>query len=178
MFFFDGESVTWKNIKEDLLIECRGPATAASPWFKYLPFEITNGEIIRFESELKIDSVHRSVKVVQTNDQKFICGATYSWEDVNNIPTLEGVHELTQQVNKFITVPYKITSHQAALRPATKDRRPYLGRHPEIHQLAIFNGFGSKGVMMGPLLAQQLASHLLHHTPLDHEVDISRIPFL
>lgn len=173
---FDGDHVQWNNITADFFIDCRGAESAKGNWFSYLPFTPTKGEVFRFKSSLTgIDSIHKTVKIVHTDNDNFICGATYSWEDINSHPTLEGIYELTQHVNKVLQVPYKIYSHHAAVRPSTKDRRPFAGRHPVIKQLAILNGLGSKGVMMAPLLAQQLMEHLLNDKPILNEADVRRL---
>ncbi|MEL7021711.1 MAG: hypothetical protein AAGK47_08885, partial [Bacteroidota bacterium] len=59
-------------------------------------------------------------------------------------------------------------------RPTVKDRRPFLGKHPDFSRLAIFNGLGTKGASLGPYFAQQMTNHLLQQTALEPDVDITR----
>ena len=60
------------------------------------------------------------------------------------------------------------------IRPATKDRRPFVGFHPEYQKVVIFNGLGAKGVTLAPYFSGQLADALVHGTDIDHEVNIGR----
>ena len=75
----------------------------------------------------------------------------------------------------MIKVPYDITDHKAGVRPATKDRRPYLGVHPQQQNVFIFNGWGSKGVLLIPYFAEKFCDFLVDKVPLDIDVDIHRI---
>ena len=92
-----------------------------------------------------------------------------SWE-----PSKNAVKELTKAFEERFNVPYKIVEHASGLRPAASDRRPYLGVHPRIPKHFIFNGFGSKGVLLAPFFADQLTKHILKGAPLNQEVDIKR----
>ena len=71
-------------------------------------------------------------------------------------------------------LPFEIIDHQAGIRPTVKDRRPLLGVHPAHHQLAIFNGMGTKGVMLAPYFANHLVNHLENDDKLLPEIDIVR----
>jgi glycine/D-amino acid oxidase-like deaminating enzyme len=65
---------------------------------------------------------------------------------------------------------------EVGVRPATRDRQPFLGVHPQHQHLAIFNGFGAKGSLMIPWFSQQMCHYLLHHQVLSDEADIRRFP--
>ena len=64
--------------------------------------------------------------------------------------------------------------HTAGIRPTVNDRRPLIGLHPEHRSLGVFNGLGTKGVMLAPFFAKQFAGFLEHALPLNKEVDIAR----
>ena len=64
--------------------------------------------------------------------------------------------------------------HEAGVRPTTGDRRPLLGVHKDNHRLAFFNGLGTRGVMIAPLMAKKLYQFLENDQALDKEIDISR----
>ena len=55
-----------------------------------------------------------------------------------------------------------------------KDRRALLGAHPNHENLVLFNGLGTRGLLMGPYLAIQLIEFMEKGVPLDPEVDIKR----
>jgi len=67
-----------------------------------------------------------------------------------------------------------VVEHTAGVRPTVKDRRPLIGTHPKHQQLSVFNGLGTKGVMLVPYLAQKLVNCLLNNEPLPEEVNINR----
>ncbi len=64
--------------------------------------------------------------------------------------------------------------HWAAIRPATLERRPFIGFHPRHPQIAIFNGMGTKGCSLAPYFAKQLVDHLTNKNELSPEVNVDR----
>ena len=64
--------------------------------------------------------------------------------------------------------------HRAGVRPTTKDRRPIVGQHHTYKKLYVLNGLGSRGVMIGPYVAQQLFNFIENGKSLDSEIDIAR----
>ena len=49
-----------------------------------------------------------------------------------------------------------------------------MGKHPNFDSLYIFNGLGTKGYLMAPLLAQEMTDYMLDEKLLDKEIDIQR----
>ena len=76
--------------------------------------------------------------------------------------------------DRIITCPYEIVDHVAGVRPTVSDRKPLVGRHPGYDRVFILNGFGSRGVLIGPYVAQQLYKFIANDIPLDKEIDIHR----
>lgn len=106
---------------------------------------------------------------------EFRMGATYDWNNLNEIPTTEAREELCGKLEQVFSGDYKITEHVAGIRPTTHDRRPVLGLHPEFPQVGVFNGLGSKGCMLGPYFAKQFSDMLIDKSSLIHpEVRLSR----
>jgi FAD dependent oxidoreductase. len=70
--------------------------------------------------------------------------------------------------------PFTVLDHVAAIRPATVERRPFAGWHPQHPQVGILNGTGTKGVTLAPYFAQQLAANIAQQTPLLPAVDVAR----
>ena len=86
---------------------------------------------------------------------------------MDEIPTQEGKEKLIAALEKIISPSYRITGHFASIRPSTIDRRPIIQQHKDQPLLYIFNGLGSKGVMMGPWMASLLVKHLVYGERLD-----------
>ena len=63
---------------------------------------------------------------------------------------------------------------KVGVRPGTKDRKPFLGRHPYHPQLAVFNGFGAKGSLMIPWYSQHFSQYLLGKGEIFSSADIKR----
>lgn len=171
----DGK-VRWKNIEAKTFITCSGYLAKDDKYFGYLPFNPAKGELLTLSSKnIPNDYViNHALKIIPKGDSTFLCGATYSWDALDTIPTELGKEKLTLALNKSINCDYKILEHKAGVRPSTKDRRPFLGRHPKYPQLAIFNGLGTKGVMMGPWFASKMAAHLTSDILLEEEYAIDR----
>jgi glycine/D-amino acid oxidase-like deaminating enzyme len=70
--------------------------------------------------------------------------------------------------------PFAIVDHLAALRPATLERRPFIGLHPLHPAVGIFNGMGTKGCSLAPYFARQLVNLLVDNTPVQADADVQR----
>jgi glycine/D-amino acid oxidase-like deaminating enzyme len=61
------------------------------------------------------------------------------------------------------------------MRPTTFDRRPFMGKHPEFDKLFVFNGLGTKGYMLAPLLSAELCNWIEGKSELHPEVTLDRL---
>ena len=73
-----------------------------------------------------------------------------------------------------MNVPFEVVDHKAAVRPTVKERRPFIGIHPNHKQIGIFNGLGAKGVLLAPFFASHFSEYLLGKTELMKEIDVKR----
>ena len=104
----------------------------------------------------------------------FWIGASYIWDFDNAEPTAE-FREKTEQVLKdWLKIPFRIVEHRSGLRPATLERRPFVGFHPRQPAIGILNGMGTKGYSLAPFFARQLTDHICHGAPITPEADVSR----
>jgi glycine/D-amino acid oxidase-like deaminating enzyme len=74
----------------------------------------------------------------------------------------------------MIKTPFIVRGRFSGIRQVTKDRNAVLGASPACSKYYIFNGLGSKGGLLAPYWAAQLAAHLLDGAPLEPEADIRR----
>jgi glycine oxidase len=172
----DKDKISYKDITARSIIFCEGHRTTGNPYFSWLPFALTKGEMItvRIKNYSAQKVVNKGIFLLPIGNDLFKAGATYRWNDMNEIPTEDALAELRQKLEKILKVPYEIVDHAAGVRPTVRDRRPLIGLHPQHPAVGIFNGLGSKGVMIAPYFAQQLINHLEGRDSLDPEVDIRR----
>ena len=157
------------------LIFCNGFNQLGNTWFDWLPFRPVKGEILRVAVENKIDVILNRGLFILPVDQKYCrIGSTYNWRQIDNLPSEEGKNEIRDKLKKLYKGDYKLVGVDAGIRPATKDRRPFIGLHPENKHIGIFNGFGSKGVSLIPFYAKNFVEYLEKGSELEAEVDVYR----
>jgi glycine oxidase len=157
-------------------VNCQGHLAAQTELFAFLPLRTMKGEVLHLHiPQLETDAVlNRGAYLLPLGAGRFICGATYDAGKTDEEISEAAQTEMLGKLAKFITVPITVERQLAGVRPAVKDRRPLLGRHPEHPQLAVFNGMGSKAVMHAPWLAGQLVAHLETGSQLPAEVNLNR----
>ena len=152
---FTEGSINYNGIKAKNIIFCEGVGVEQNPWFNWLPMQQFKGEVLEISAPLlKLNRmINRGVFLLPLENGNYKVGATHDWRNVDEVPTEEGKTELLTKLDNIINVPYEVVRHVAGLRPATRDRHPYIGVHPNIKNAFVFNGLGSKGVIMAPWLA-------------------------
>ena len=170
------DGVNYKTIEAKNIIFCEGIKGTENPYFKHLPFNGAKGQvlIVRIPNFQPAKICKHRLFVVPLKEDLFWVGATNENQYTDDFPTEKGRVNLEKKLQKIVKVPYEIISHQAAIRPNIKDRRPLIGRHPLFHRLFIFNGLGTKGSSLAPYFAHHFVMYLLHEEPLMKAVDIER----
>ncbi len=162
------------------IIDCRGYKSAQSRWWRYLPFGLTKGEVLTLRCEgLQLERVFNAGFFVQPlGNDLYRVGATFNWYDKDEICTADARQFLLQKFAQHIDLPYEVVEQRAGVRPTVQDRRPLMGRHPELHTLHLFNGLGTKGVMLAPLMARHFCNWLLEDVDLPAEANLARFAHL
>jgi glycine oxidase len=157
-------------------IFCEGIGVEQNPLFNYLPMKSSHGETLVIESEeLRFeDVISKNLFILPLGNNLFRVGATYNWDLQEPITTELGKADLVERLENLIDCQYKIISHQAGIRPTVSDRRPILGVHSTKKNAFIFNGLGTKGVMLAPYYAEHFVNFFLDNAALDAEVNIQR----
>ncbi len=155
---------------------CEGVGALNNPLFNYLPLKPTHGETLVIETEdLDFDkTLNKNMFLMRLSNRTYKIGATYNWELNEPIVTDAAETELIERLESFTSFKYKISDHQAGIRPTVIDRKPLLGIHPVQENAFIFNGLGTKGVMIAPFYAQHLLDFIFHAEELEKEVNIER----
>lgn len=168
-------SIAEKN-SQNKYIFCEGIDVIYNPLFNYLPMKTSHGETLIIETdELNFeDVISKNLFILPLGNNLFKVGATYNWELKEAVVTESGKDDLIERLENLIDCAYKIISHQAGIRPTVADRRPLLGMHPSQKNAFIFNGLGTKGVLLAPYYASHFADFFLNDKDLDDEVNIQR----
>jgi glycine oxidase len=168
--------IQYQNIKARHIIFAEGFGLYSNPYFNYLPLDGTKGELFIIKSpKLNLNCIlNSSVFVLPLGNDLFKVGATYDWEDKTNETSEAGKQELLDRINELLDCDFEIIEHFAGIRPTVKDRRPLVGTHHQYQNLHILNGLGTRGVMLGPSLANDLYNHIENEIPLDQNIDIIR----
>lgn len=173
------ERVCYRDWVARRIIFCEGATARDNPYFSWLPFRPVKGEMLSIRTEAVLPVImNRSVFVIPQGHlcQGHLCrvGSTYDHHDLSDAPTERARTTLRQKLDQLLVTPYEIIDQWAGVRPATRDRLPFIGIHPEYEPLGIFGGFGSKGVSLAPYFARHFVHCLLKNEPVDEEVTILR----
>ena len=167
------EAGVYKGVKAKKIIFCEGFQAIYNPYFKYLPFSPTKGELltIRIPTIENMDKiVSKGIYIVPLGNHLFLVGATFNHNDLNSLVT----PDRADVMKEMLADKYEVVSEKAGVRPTVKDRKPLLGEHPNHKKLAIFNGLGTRGVMQGPYLSAHFTTFLLTSEKINQDVDIQR----
>lgn len=171
------ETIEYKNIHAKYIVFAEGYLIKHNPYFNYIPFKPAKGEVLTIETkDLEIGSniINKNAFLMQLENDTYKLGATYDWDNLNENIRGTGSDELKNKFTKLAEADYKILKHEAGVRPSVIDRRPVIGLHPKHNNLLLFNGLGTKGVMLAPYFAQKLVNSIKFNEPLNEEVNLAR----
>lgn len=171
------DRVVWQEHSAEKVIFCEGSAAINNPFFNEVKFYLTKGDVL----EVEIDELsgkyilNKDVFLMPIGGNRFKLGSTYNHTDKSWEPDTKAAELLLQKASKIINKPIAIVKHHSGIRPTVSDRRPVLGIHPKFKQLGIFNGLGTKGVMLAPYFSYEMLQIL--ETPsfeVNSEVSLKR----
>lgn len=171
------QGVKYQNISAKAIVFCEGWLVKNNPWFNWLPLKPAKGEILTVKVEgldLKKEISTRSSFLFQTQNQTFRCGATYEWEQLDENPTEAARLKLIENLKDHTGQKFEVTKQEAGVRPSSIDRRPIIGNHPEFPALFVFNGLGTKGVMLAPYFSNKFVNFYLKKEEPNKEINLRR----
>ena len=170
------DHISVNGIKSKQVIFCEGYKAINNPYFNWLPFRPSKGQILEIESDQLDENVilNKGAFIVPVGDNHFRAGSTYENRFENREPTDEATQDIKNRLDNMLKKVYHIKCAKAGIRPAVSDRKPLIGLHPEFKTLGIFNGLGTKGVSLAPYFAMRFYKHLEEGEKLDPEVTIAR----
>lgn len=170
------EDLSYNGVKYSDVIFCEGYLGKDNPWFSELPLGQTKGEtlLIHADSLPEDVSLNRKCFVLPKGEKTFKIGSNYQWNTTDPSPSDQGRETILNNLSYLTKENVEVIEHDAGIRPTTVDRRPLIGTHTEKTNYHIFNGLGSKGYMIAPLLSKEFVEYLLEKKPLHKEANIVR----
>jgi glycine/D-amino acid oxidase-like deaminating enzyme len=154
----ESESVIYKEYLAKHILFAEGMGATRNPFFNFLNFYPCKGEVL----EIKVENFNpdkglkKKVFIVPGSNGKFEAGSNYDWHYTDETPTEDGKNAICEGINDILKVDYEITGHRAGIRPAARDRRPFIGKHPDFNHLFCFNGLGTRGYLISPFFSNEL----------------------
>ncbi|HBC03219.1 MAG TPA: FAD-dependent oxidoreductase, partial [Aequorivita sp.] len=169
--------VVYKNISAKKIIFAEGAQAVENPFFPKHTLIGNKGEYLIIKApELKLKTLLKGpVYLIPLGNDQYKVGATYSRDDYSLHTTNEAKEEILLKLKTVINCPFQLIGHTAGVRPTTKDHRPLLGSLKENPNFIFFNGLGSRGFLMAPLLSEILFNYLENDIPLPKEMNITRM---
>lgn len=171
------DKISYKNTEARNIIFCEGYLVKNNPLFHWIPLNPAKGEVLTIKApklSLSNSVFNRNGFLMDLEDGSFKAGATYEWKDLNETITDEASKELEEKIGQMIQCEYSIIKQEAGVRPSSSDRRPIIGGHPSHKNAFVFNGLGTKGVMLAPFFCKNFVNFYLQKEPIHKEADISR----
>lgn len=169
-------SINYKGVKAKQLVFADGFGIKQNPFFNHMPLVPAKGELLTiYAPDLNINYVLKSaIFLIPLGNHLYIVGATYEWKDLTHQITDVAKNELLDKLKKLINCSFEVVNQVAGIRPTVKDRRPLVGQHSKHKNIFVLNGLGTRGVMIGPYVAEQLLNFIEYNQPLEAEIDIKR----
>lgn len=168
----------WRDLLPRHIVFCEGYRAAANPWFGHLPFQLVKGEILACESAAAIPGriLNFGHWLIPLDESRFKIGATFERQYADVLPGRQAKTQLLAALRAVCPElePVRVLEHKAGVRPATLDKQPFVGAHPDFANLHIFNGFGSKGSLSIPWHASRFIDAVEGRRPLPPHCDIRR----
>ena len=174
---FTENTVSYKSITADKIIFCNGITSFESTYWKNLPFVYNKGQALILDIPgLSAENMYKygALSLVPWYDGLWWAGSSYENDFDTAAPTDVFREQLTRQLRNVLKINFSVIDHIAAVRPATLERRPFVGLHPADERIGIFNGMGTKGCSLAPYFAKEFADHLVHGNALDPLADVKR----
>ena len=168
--------VEYGSISARQIVFAEGFGLKTNPFFNYLPMQGSKGEYLFIEApNLKEErAIKSSVFIIPQGNDIYRVGANYEHNDKTNLPTESAKEGLLAKLRTVLKCEFNVVGQVAGVRPTVTDRKPLVGRHPKFKQMYVLNGFGSRGVLIGPSASNQLYAYVENNGTLDPELNIAR----
>jgi glycine/D-amino acid oxidase-like deaminating enzyme len=171
------ESGRYEDISFDYLIFCDGAGAHGNPLFDHLPVAPVKGEALIVRApDLPASYVFKGplTMIPLGHSGYWWVGSSYEWAFSDPYPSTDFRSLTEQTLKQWLKLPFTVADHWAAVRPGSKERRPFVGMLEQHPRIGILGGMGTKGCSLAPYFAGQLVQHLLCQAPLHPEASLRR----
>jgi len=187
----------YRDVEARWVIFCDGIESSQNAYFSRLPFAPNKGEVLIIDAPdlagggasgsagggasglVEVGALasvvfKKGMSIIPWKEGLYWVGSSYEWSFEDPGPT-KAFRERTEAFLKdWLRVPFRTVEHLASVRPATLERRPFVGLHPLYPAVGILNGMGTKGCSLAPYFARQLVELLVSGVPVRADADIGR----
>jgi len=170
LFSIRTEKGLWRAAK---LVICAGAWTGkllSSHYSSSVNIKPIRGQMLLYkapESLLSSIILAKGKYIIPRKDGHILVGSTMEDVGFNKMTTQAGeatlrafVDEICPDLGRF-----PVVKHWAGLRPGSPDGTPFIGEHPEIHDLFVNSGHFRNGVILAPASALLMRDIILKTTP-------------
>jgi len=170
--------VRYRDIEARRVIFCDGIESFSGPYFSRLPFAPNKGEALILEipglAHTGSPIFKKGISLVPWRDGLYWAGSSYEWSFEHSEPTEAFRVKMERALQEWLKLPFRTVQHMASVRPATLERRPFVGFHPVHTAVGILNGMGTKGCSLAPFFAHQLVQHITKGSLIRPDADVRR----
>ena len=194
------DAIRYRDIEARWIVFCDGVESFGSPYFSRLPFAPNKGEALIMEIDGLAEAAaevaaaagvaaragsgagptavktifKKGMSIVPWRDGLYWVGSSYEWTFEHADPTEIFRQRAESALREWVKLPFRVLEHVASVRPATLERRPFVGFHPLHPAVGILNGMGTKGCSLAPFFARQMVRHIVDGTAILPEADVRR----
>jgi len=173
----NADGVRYRDLEARRIVFCDGAAGFNNPYFSRLPFAPNKGEVLIVEiPQLKMKQMvaKKGISLVPWKEDLYWAGSSYEWTFEHAQPTELFRQRTEAALREWLKLPFRTVEHWASVRPATLERRPFVGFHPVFPAVGILNGMGTKGCSLAPYFAHELVRWVLTGAPIRADADVKR----
>lgn len=164
----------FRDVTAERLIVCTGVGMRAhleeQDWLR-----TNKGELLNIAIGIKDSHVLNNGKwLLPLSGGGHKLGASYDWRSNDYEPTREVKEHLLMKLRDMVDKEYEVNEHLVGLRPTSKDRRPLVGPISGTDNAYVFNGLGTRGVLIGPHCAWTLANFLENEATIPDDMNSTR----
>ncbi len=177
---FDEETGGYKSPSIDFqakhIVFCEGLGIQKNPFFSHLPFHPAKGDLLKIRLGNKLNAaLNKKHFIAPSEDGLYWLGATYDNKNLRVEPDEKAAQQLLEVARSIYTDKLVPLEHLAGIRPASYDRRPFVGTHPHKSKVSVLNGMGSKACLLSPRCSALLLDALLKEENIPAEMALERV---